>query len=118
MSAGTNLLVQILESFTEYDTPQKTMRRLYCESGQAGVKAYRYVNNITRDRLDEIVQQYEHYKYSKIKSSTTVLVFEELVDNNCLDLLKEMYIQIGGPSKNAYTLCNKKTQNAIQKIGL
>jgi len=118
MSAGTNLLVQILESFAEYGTPQKTMRRLYCESGQAGVKAYRYVNNSTRDRLDEIIPKCKDCKHDTIQVMTVVLVYNELVKNNRLDLLRTLYIQIRGISKKAYKFCNKTTQNRIQKLGL
>jgi len=118
MSTGTNLLVRIFESFAENNTKPKTMRRLYCESGQAGIKAYRFVNYTTKKRLDEIIPKCKDCKHYTIKSSTAILVFEELTDNNCFNLLKEMYTQMGGTSKHAYKLCNKKTQHVIQKMGL
>ena len=56
MSAGTKLLVKIFEAFTTHNTPQKIIRRLFCESGQAAVKAYRYANNNTKQNLDEIIE--------------------------------------------------------------
>jgi len=76
MSAGTNLLVRIFESFAENNTKPKIMRRLYCESGQAGTKAYRFVNDSTRRILYEITSQYKDCKHYTIKSSTVVLIFE------------------------------------------
>jgi len=118
MSIGANLLVNIFEAFAENDTAQKTMRRLYCESGQAGVKAYRFVNDTTKKRLDEIIPKCECCKHSKLQTMTAVLVYNELAKNDCLDLLKEMYIQIRGKSNKAYRFCNKTTQNKIQKLGL
>ena len=53
-----------------------------------------------------------------MKTSTIVLVFEELTKIKELELLKEMYVNIGGPSRNAYLVCNKKTQRIIQKLEL
>jgi len=118
MSAGTNLLVQIFESFAENNTKPKIMRRLYCESGQAGIKAYRFANDTTKKRLDEIIPKCKCCKHSKLQPMTAVLVFNELAKNNCLDLLKEMCIQIRGTSNKAYKFCNKTTQNKIQNLGL
>jgi len=118
MTAGTELLVKVFEAFTVHNTPQKTFRRLFCESGQAAAKAYRFVNDSTKKRLDEIIPKCKDCKHNKLKSSTMVLVFEELAKNNHLKLLQELYIQIGGASKNAYKICNKKTQNTIQKMEL
>lgn len=118
MSAGTNLLVQVFETFTALDTKQKIFRRLYCESGQAAIKSYRYVNESTQKRLDEIIPKCKDYKHDKLRHVTMVLVFEELARLQELELLKEMYVQIGGSSKYAYKLCNQKTQSVIQKLGL
>ena len=54
----------------------------------------------------------------RMKTSTIVLVFEELTKIKEPELLKEMYVNIGGPSRNAYLVCNKKTQRIIQKLEL
>ena len=118
MSVGTELLVKVFEAFTTHNTPQKIFRRLFCESGQSAVKAYRYANNNTKQNLDEIIPKCKDCKHSKIQPRTIVLVFEELAKNNELELLRELYIQIGGPSRKAYLFCNQKTQSAIQRLGL
>ena len=118
MSVGTKLLVKVFEIFTKDNTSHKIFRRLYCESGQAAKKAYRYANNNTKQNLDEIIPKCKDCKHSKIQPRTIVLVFEELTKNNHLKLLYELYVQIGGPSRKAYRLCNQKTQSTIQKIGL
>jgi len=108
----------VFEALTKDNTPQKTFRRLFCESGQAGIKAYKYANNNTKQNLDEIIPKCKDCKHSKIQPRTIVLLFEEMVKNNEPELLRELYIQIGGPSRKAYLFCNKKTQSAIQKLGL
>ena len=118
MCVGTDLLVHVFETFAAYHTPQKTFRRLYCESGQAAKKAYRYANNNTKQNLDEIIPKCKDCKHSKIQPRTIVLVFEELTKIKEPELLKEMYVNIGGPSRNAYLVCNKKTQRIIQKLEL
>ena len=118
MSAGANLLVQIFESFAENNTKPKTMRRLYCESGQAAIKSYRYVNESTQKRLDEIIPKCKDCKHSKLRTITIVLVFEELAKNNESELIRDLYLQIGGPARKAYLVCNQRTQSAIQKLGL
>ena len=118
MSVGTELLVKVFEAFTKDSTPQKIFRRLYCESGQAAKKAHRYANNNTKQNLDEIIPKCKDCKHSKIQPRTIVLVFEELAKNNELELLRELYIQIGGPSRKAYLFCNQKTQSAIQRLEL
>jgi len=118
MSVGTELLVKVFEAFTKDSTPQKIFRRLYCESGQAARKAYRYTDRKTRKRLDEIMPKCNGCKHHKLQSRTVILVFEELARNNHLELLKELYIQLGGPARKVYRLCDQKTQSTIQKIGL
>lgn len=118
MSVGTNLLVQVFETFTILDTKQKIFRRLYCESGQAAIKSYRYVNESTQKRLDGIIPKCKDCKHSKIRTVTIILVFEELAKHNKLELMYNLYLQIGGPARKAYLLCNQKTQSAIQKLGL
>jgi hypothetical protein len=118
MTVGTDLLVQIFEAFTIHNTPQKIMRRLYCESGHPARKAYGFVDILTKQRLGEIIPKCRHCRHSKLQHRTIVLLFEELTKINKPVLLKEMYIQIGGPSRKAYLLCNQKTQSAIQKLGL
>ena len=115
---GTNLLVKIFDAFAIHNTQQKTFRRLYCESGQAGIKSYRFVNESTRTKLEQIIPKCKDCKHHKLRHVTMVLIFEELVNLKELELLKESYTQIGGPSKYAYKLCNKKTQRTIQKLGL
>ncbi len=118
MSAGTNLLVQVFETFTVLDTKQKIFRRLYCESGQAAIKSYRYANKSTQKRLDEVIPKCKDCKHSKLRTITIVLVFEELAKNNELERMYNLYLQIGGPARKAYLLCNQQTQSAIQKLGL
>jgi len=108
MSAGTNLLVKVFEAFAALNTQQKTFRRLYCESGQAARKAYRYVNESTQKRLDEIMPKCKDCKYSKIRPRTIVLVFEELAKNNESELMYNLYLQIGGPARKAYCFATKK----------
>ncbi len=115
---GTNLLVKIFEMFAKSNTKPKIFRRLFCESGHPARKAYRFVNGSTRKRLDDIVPKCKDCKHDKLQPMTAVLVFNELAKNNCLGLLEQLYIKIGGPSKKAYKFCNKKTQNKIQKLGL
>ena len=118
MSVGTELLVKVFEIFTKDNTPQKTFRRLYCESGQAARKAYRYADESTQKRLDEIIPKCKDCKYSKIRPRTIVLVFEELAKNNESELMYNLYLQIGGPARKAYLFCNQETQSAIQRLGL
>jgi len=118
MSAGTNLLVKVFEAFTALNTQQKTFRRLYCESGQAARKAYRYADKSTQKRLDEIIPKCIDCKHSKIRPRTIVLVFEELAKNNESELMYNLYLQIGGPARKAYLFCNQETQSAIQRLGL
>lgn len=118
MSTGTNLLVQVFETFTVLDTKQKIFRRLYCESGQAAIKSYRYVNESTQKRLDEIIPKCKDCKHSKLRTITLVLVFEELARNNKLELIRDLYLQIGGSARKAYLVCNQKTQSVIQRLGL
>ena len=118
MCVGTDLLVHVFETFAAHHTPQKTFRRLFCESGQAAIKAYRYANNNTKQKLDEIIPKCSDCQKPRMKTRTIVLVFEELTKIKEPELLKEMYVNIGGPSRNAYLVCNKKTQRIIQKLEL
>lgn len=118
MSVGTNLLVQIFETFDTRNTSQKIFRRLFCESGQAARKSHMFANDSTKSKLEQIIPKCRDCKHQKLKTSTIVLVFEELAKLQEPELLKETYIQIGGPSKRAYAVCNKKTQHVIQRLEL
>jgi|SaaInlStandDraft_5_1057022.scaffolds.fasta_scaffold121392_2 hypothetical protein len=118
MTVGTNLLVQIFETLAKHDSKEKILRRLYCETGQTGIKSYRFVNDETQEILDAIIPKCQEYKQNNPKPSTIVLVFEELANLKKLDILKETYLKMDGPAKYAYRLCNKKTQHTIQKLGL
>jgi hypothetical protein len=92
MTAGTELLVNVFEAFTIHHTPQRTFRRLLCESGQAGMKSYQYVNESTKAQLDGIIPKCKNCKHSKIQTRTIVMTFEELAKNNESELLKKMYL--------------------------
>ena len=118
MTVGTNLLVKIFETFAEHNTNNRTLRRLFCESGQAAMKSYRYSNTDMQKILDDIIPKCIDCKHHKLQTRTIVLAFEELVKINQLELLKELYIQIEGSSRKAYLKCNQKTQSAIQRLGL
>lgn len=118
MTVGTDLLVKVFEVFTIHNTSQRVFRRLFCESGQAGVKSYQYVNQSTKIQLGKIIPKCIDCKHSKIQTRSIVMTFEDLAKINQLELLKELYNQIGGPSRKAYLLCNQTTQSAIQKLGL
>lgn len=118
MTTGTNLLVKVFEAFTIHNTHNRTFRRLFCETGQSAKKAYMYVNNSTKKQLDGIIPKCRDCKYHKPQPRTIGLVFEELSKHNESELLEELYIQIGGPSRKAYLFCNQKTQSAIQRLGL
>jgi len=118
MSVGTNLLVQVFEVFAKNKSKEKISRRLYCESGQAAIKSYRFVNDSTREILDQIIPKCKEYKHDKLRTITLVLTFEELTKLKEPELLKEMYVNVGGPSREAYLVCNQKTQSAIQRLGL
>ncbi len=116
---GTNLLVQIFEVLVLHHCKEKIIRRLYCESGQAGIKSYRFVNDSTKKILDEIIPKCKECKHGKIRHVTMVLIFEELVKLKETELLKETYHQMDEKHVNiAYSLCNKKTQNTISNLGL
>lgn len=118
MSVGTDLLVQVFEAFTTHNTHRRTIRRLFCESGQAAIKSHRFVNDDTKNTIKQIMPKCKDCKHSKLQPRTTVLVFEEFVRIGKPELLKELYIQIGWPSRKAYLFCNQKTQSAIQRLGL
>ena len=112
------MLAKIFDTLARHNSKQRIFRLLYGESGQAGIKSYRFVNDTTREKLDKIIPKYQDSKYSKLRHVTMVLLFEELTKLDELELLKELYTQIGGPSKYAYKLCNRKTQYTIQKLEL
>ncbi len=114
MSVGTNLLVRVFETFAANDTKLKTVRRLYCESGQAAAKSYRFANDSVRTKLDRIIPRCKDCKHDKLRHVTMVLVFEELARLEETELLQEFYGRIGGPATQAYRLCDKKTQKAIR----
>jgi hypothetical protein len=115
---GTNLLVQIFDVLVLHHCKEKIIRRLYCESDQAGIKSYRFVNDSTRGVLDQIIPKCAEYTYERPRIITMVLTFEELAKLQELHLLKDTYVQTGGVAKKAYNVCNKKTQTAIQRLGL
>ncbi len=118
MTVGTELLGNIFDVLIHNNSKQKILRRLYCESGQPARKAYRFANDSVKAELDKTIPKCKDCKHDRLRHVTMVLVFEELAKLKQSDLLKELYVQIGGPSLKAYNLCNKKTQNAIQKMGL
>ena len=118
MSVGTNLLVQVLEAFARHNPSQRTFRRLYCEAGQVGTKAYQYVNDPTKRMIDEISSKCNCSSRPRFKTSTVVMVFEDLAKVKEYELLAQMYVHNGGPSRQAYNVCNERTRNIIQKLGL
>ncbi len=117
-SVGTNILVKIFEAFTKHNTQQKTFRRLYCELGQTAIKSYMYVNESTQKILDEVIPKCKDCKHSELRTITIRLVFEELAKYNESELIRDLYLQIGGPARKAYLVCNQKTQSVIQRLGL
>ena len=115
MTVGTNLLVRVFEAFSRHGTSQKVFRRLYCESGHPARKAYGFVNDSARKRMDEVIPMCND-KHLRLQTSTNVLILDELARINEFELLREMYFQIGGPAKHASKLCSKRTQYVIQRL--
>ena len=75
MTVGTELLVKIFETFAEHQTHNRTFRRLFCESGQAAIKAYRYSNESTQKVLDAIIPKCKYCKHHKLQTRTIVMAF-------------------------------------------
>ena len=117
MTVGTELLGNIFDVLIHNNSKEKTIRRLYCESGHPAAKAYGFVNGTTRAKLELIIPKCKDCKHQKLRHTTMVLVFEELARLNESNLLGELHRQIGGPAKYASNLCCKKTQEMIQEKG-
>lgn len=110
----TNLLVKIFEVLEKNKSKEKISRRLYCESGQAGIKSHKFVNYTTKAKLEQIIPKCRDCKHNKLQVMTVVLAFNELVKTNNITLFWELYRSVGQIRKTAYKLCNQKTQKIIR----
>ena len=89
------------------------MRRLYCESGQAGIKSMGFVNDETQKRLEEIIPQCVNCSYTNLQIRSIVMVFDELASIGEIELLHKVQTQIGQSDK-AIRLCNAQTQKVLR----
>ena len=75
----SELLVRIFEAFAAAgNTRPRIVRRLYCESFQAGTKAYGYANFAAKNMIERhAIPKCGNCRYGKIQVRTMVMVFEE-----------------------------------------
>lgn len=117
MAIGTMLIASIFDAMVANDTHQRTIRRLYCESGPAGRKAVEYVRPKTREVLIDLAKKCSGVSQYNITKRTKIMVLDTIADTGNKELLAETVASMDDARSKYAIHCKQRTQDMMRSMG-
>ena len=115
MTLGTQLVTEILEVLQSNDITDRRFRRLLCETGNTGRKAWRFVNEDTKSLIEEITKKHDYGSNYNVSSRTFSMLFETLSDLKQDRLIRLVHTYGDNNAKKSIRYCKPQTLAYIRK---